>query len=73
MAIAMARKGLKGYFTKHEFEAQSEKVRKVKRAESGMIIAPVTFPTTALVLDAQNLMAEYRIGGISRSLMSTKN
>ena len=45
-------------------EAQAEKVRKVKRAESGMIIDPVTLPTTALVSDAQNLMTEYRIGGI---------
>ena len=29
-----------------------------------MIIDPVTLPTTALVSDAQNLMREYRIGGI---------
>ena len=29
-----------------------------------MIIDPVTLPTTALVSDAQNLMTEYRIGGI---------
>ena len=65
MAIAMAREGGLGVLHKNmSIEAQSEKVRKVKRAESGMIIDPVTLPTTALVSDAQNLMAEYRIGGI---------
>ena len=65
MAIAMAREGGIGVLHKNmSIEAQSEKVRKVKRAESGMIIDPVTLPTTALVSDAQNLMAEYRIGGI---------
>ena len=65
MAIAMAREGGTGVLHKNlSIEAQSEKVRKVKRAESGMIIDPVTLPTTALVSDAQNLMAEYRIGGI---------
>ena len=65
MAIAMAREGGIGVLHKNmTIEAQAEKVRKVKRAESGMIIDPVTLPTTALVSDAQNLMTEYRIGGI---------
>ena len=43
---------------------QADKVRKVKRSESGMIIDPVTLPTTALVADAKKIMQEYRIGGI---------
>ena len=65
MAIAMAREGGIGVLHKNmTIQAQAEKVRKVKRAESGMIIDPVTLPTTALVSDAQNLMREYRIGGI---------
>ena len=65
MAIAMAREGGIGVLHKNmTIEAQAEKVRKVKRAESGMIIDPVTLPITAIVSDAQNLMAEYRIGGI---------
>ena len=65
MAIAMAREGGIGVLHKNmTIAAQAEKVRKVKRAESGMIIDPVTLPTTALVADAKNLMAEYRIGGI---------
>ena len=43
---------------------QADKVRKVKRSESGMIIDPVTLPTTALVADAKKIMREYSIGGI---------
>jgi IMP dehydrogenase len=65
MAIAMAREGGIGVLHKNmTIDAQADKVRKVKRAESGMIIDPVTLPTTALVSDAQKLMFEYRIGGI---------
>ena len=43
---------------------QAAKVRKVKRAESGMIIDPVTMPLTATVGDAKLLMKEHGIGGI---------
>lgn len=65
MAIAMAREGGIGVLHKNmTIAAQAEKVRKVKRAESGMIIDPVTLPISALVADAKKLMAEYRIGGI---------
>ncbi|GAL62980.1 inosine-5'-monophosphate dehydrogenase [Algibacter lectus] len=39
-------------------------MRRVKRAESGMIIDPVTLPVTAVVSDAKKYMAEYSIGGI---------
>ncbi len=45
-------------------EAQAAEVRKVKRAESGMIQDPVTLSKTATVGDAQNTMREYKIGGI---------
>jgi IMP dehydrogenase len=45
-------------------EQQAIKVRKVKRAESGMIIDPVTLPLDATVMDAQMSMKEHRIGGI---------
>ena len=65
MAIAMAREGGIGVLHKNmTIERQAEKVRKVKRAESGMIIDPVTLPLTAKVSDAKQNMREYSIGGI---------
>lgn len=65
MAIAMAREGGIGVLHKNmTIEAQAAKVRKVKRAESGMIIDPVTLPLTATVADAKNAMHEFGIGGI---------
>jgi IMP dehydrogenase len=45
-------------------DQQAMKVRKVKRAESGMILDPVTLPKDALVKDAKDSMREHRIGGI---------
>ncbi|WP_339876979.1 IMP dehydrogenase [Olleya marilimosa] len=65
MAIAMAREGGIGVLHKNmTIEQQATKVRKVKRAESGMIIDPVTLPMTAVVSDANNAMREHGIGGI---------
>jgi IMP dehydrogenase len=65
MAIAMAREGGIGVLHKNmSIEQQAAKVRKVKRAESGMIIDPVTLPLTATVSDAKQNMAEHSIGGI---------
>ena len=65
MAIAMAREGGIGVLHKNmTIEQQALEVRKVKRAESGMIIDPVTLPLTAKVLDAKQAMKEHRIGGI---------
>lgn len=65
MAIAIAREGGLGVLHKNmTIEQQASKVRKVKRAESGMIIDPVTLPLDAVVADAQQCMAEHSIGGI---------
>ncbi|MGS4347286.1 IMP dehydrogenase [Myroides odoratus] len=65
MAIAIAREGGIGVIHKNmTIEEQAKEVRKVKRAESGMIIDPVTLPLTATVGDAKKAMAEYSIGGI---------
>ncbi|WP_420319932.1 IMP dehydrogenase [Flagellimonas sp.] len=65
MAIAMAREGGIGVLHKNmTVEEQALKVRKVKRAESGMIMDPVTLPQDALVKDAQASMKEHSIGGI---------
>lgn len=65
MAIAMAREGGIGVLHKNmTIEQQAAEVRKVKRAESGMIIDPITLPKTAKVSDAKNAMRENKIGGI---------
>ncbi|MEK6154804.1 IMP dehydrogenase [Flavobacteriaceae bacterium 3-367] len=65
MAIAMAREGGIGVLHKNmTTEQQAMKVRKVKRAESGMIMDPVTLPMDSLVRDAKANMKEYSIGGI---------
>ena len=65
MAIAMAREGGIGVLHKNmTIEDQADRVRAVKRSESGMIIDPVTLPGTALVSDANENMKEFKIGGI---------
>jgi IMP dehydrogenase len=65
MAIAMAREGGIGVLHKNmSIEMQATKVRRVKRAESGMILDPVTLPADAQVRDAKESMREHSIGGI---------
>ena len=65
MAIAIAREGGIGVLHKNmSIKAQAIKVRKVKRAESGMIIDPVTLHADAKVRDAKLSMKEHSIGGI---------
>ena len=65
MAIAMAREGGIGVLHKNmTIEQQAMKVRKVKRAESGMIMDPVTLPLDSVVQDAKDGMRENSIGGI---------
>ncbi len=65
MAISIAREGGIGVLHKNmSIERQALEVRKVKRAESGMIIDPITLPITAIVMDAKSVMKEHKIGGI---------
>jgi len=65
MAIAIAQEGGIGVIHKNmTIEQQAMEVRKVKRAESGMILDPVTLSKDATVRDAKEMMAEFRIGGI---------
>ena len=65
MAIAIARQGGIGVIHKNmSIEAQAAQVRKVKRAESGMIFDPVTITGEETVGDALRLMKENHIGGI---------
>jgi IMP dehydrogenase len=65
MAIAMAQVGGIGVLHKNmSIESQANEVRKVKRAENGMIINPITLRKDAYVKDALDIMKEYKIGGI---------
>ncbi|WP_075342237.1 IMP dehydrogenase [Tenacibaculum agarivorans] len=65
MAIAIAREGGIGVLHKNmTIEKQAQEVRKVKRAESGMIIDPITLPLDAIVSHAKQAMREHKIGGI---------
>lgn len=65
LAIALAREGGIGVIHKNMTIAeQAAQVRKVKRAENGMIYDPVTIRRGKTVKDALDMMAEYHIGGI---------
>ncbi|MDL2230411.1 IMP dehydrogenase [Alistipes sp. OttesenSCG-928-L06] len=65
LAIAIAREGGIGVIHKNMTIAeQAAQVRKVKRAENGMIYDPITIAQTNTVGDALQLMKENRIGGI---------
>ncbi len=65
LAIAIAHEGGIGVLHKNmSIEAQAEKVRIVKRSESGMIQDPVTLSVDSKLSDALNLMKQHKIGGI---------
>ena len=65
LAIALAREGGIGVIHKNmSIAEQAAQVRKVKRAENGMIYDPVTISKDHTVGDALNLMKENKIGGI---------
>ncbi len=65
LAIAMAREGGIGVIHKNmSIAEQAQQVRRVKRAESGMIYDPITITGEETVGDALHLMEENHIGGI---------
>ncbi|QSE98381.1 IMP dehydrogenase [Fulvivirga lutea] len=65
LAIAMALEGGLGFIHKNMTkEEQASQVRKVKRSQSGMILDPITLNIDSKVMDAENIMREYKIGGI---------
>ncbi len=65
LAIAMARAGGIGVIHKNmPIEKQCEQVRRVKRAENGMIYDPVTIRPEATVGEALAMMSKHHIGGI---------
>ena len=65
MGIALARLGGMGVLHRNlSIADQVTEVDKVKRSEAGMIVEPVTLSPEALVGDALDLMARYRVSGI---------
>jgi IMP dehydrogenase len=65
LAIAMALEGGLGFIHKNmAMELQAEQVRRVKRSQSGLILDPVTLDIHSTVQDAENIMREFKIGGI---------
>ncbi|HET6943742.1 MAG TPA: IMP dehydrogenase [Gaiellaceae bacterium] len=65
LAIALAREGGIGVVHRNlSITDQVAEVDKVKRSESGMIVEPVTLPPDALVRDALELMAHYKVSGV---------
>ncbi len=65
LAIALAREGGIGILHRNlSIADQVAEVDKVKRSEAGMIVEPVTLPPDALVRDALELMAHYKVSGV---------
>ncbi len=65
LAIAMAVEGGIGVIHKNlSIEEQARQVLRVKRAENGMIIDPITISKENTAQDALNIMSKYKIGGI---------
>ncbi len=64
MAIALAQEGGMGVIHKNlSPENQAEQVRKVKRAESGVIVDPITLDIDACIFDALVLSREHGVSG----------
>lgn len=65
MGIGLARLGGMGVLHRNMTpEQQAEEVDKVKRAEAGMIVDPITLPPTATLADAEAVMSRYHISGV---------
>ena len=65
LAIAMARAGGIGVIHKNmTIEEQMNQVRRVKRAENGMIYDPITIHPDATVGQVLGMMAQHHVGGI---------
>jgi IMP dehydrogenase len=65
LAIAIAREGGIGVIHKNmSIEAQAAQVRRVKRAENGMVYAPLTITPDQSIGEAIRIMRDNHIGGI---------
>ncbi|MDA8162961.1 MAG: IMP dehydrogenase [Desulfobacteraceae bacterium] len=64
-AISLAREGGIGIIHKNmSVMAQIKEIEKVKKSESGMIVAPVTVNPRQKIWEVQQIMREYRISGV---------
>jgi IMP dehydrogenase len=65
LAIALAREGGLGVVHRNlPVEDQALHVARVKRAQSGMITAPISLPPTATLAEAEDLMNHHKISGV---------
>jgi len=65
LAIAIAQEGGIGIIHKNlPVEGQAGEVDKVKRSESGMIVAPITMTADQKIYEALEVMSRYRISGV---------
>lgn len=65
LAIRMARAGGIGIIHKNlSIDAQALEVKRVKKAESGMVVDPVTIAPDRALQDALTLMRDHRISGL---------
>jgi IMP dehydrogenase len=65
LAIAIAQEGGIGIVHKNlSLEGQAGEVDKVKRSESGMIVAPITMTADQKIYEALEVMSRYRISGV---------
>jgi len=65
MAKALAREGGIGVIHRNMTpQEQAHHVKRVKRAENGVIIDPVTISPQATIADAERMMREFKIGGL---------
>lgn len=66
LAIAMAREGGLGLIHKNmSIDEQASQVDKVKRSEHGVITDPFSLHPENMVTEALELMARYKISGVS--------
>ena len=64
-AIRMAREGGIGFIHKNmSIESQAREVNRVKKAQSGIVVDPVTIAPSRTLEDALALMRQYRISGL---------
>ncbi len=66
MAKALARNGGVGVIHKNmTIKEQAEQVDRIKRTENGIIYDPLTIAPDKYVVDADELMREYKVGGLA--------